>query len=221
MTEMTVKPRRGCCYYGCVSSLILGILLVVGGYLGLRWFVNQQILKYTDTQPIELPPVQIDPAEAEVVRQRVEAFFKALKEGRPAEPLVLDGRQLNLLLAASKDLAPLRDHVRLDIQEDHLQGAVSIPLEKLPHPLLKKYKGRYFNGSIQLRLSLTNGVLVATPESITLKGKSLPKAVMEAARQQNLARDVYASPEGQQLIHSLESLTVQDGRLIIVPRRRP
>lgn len=219
--EEQVKPRRGCCFYGCVTSLILGLLVVVGGYLGVRWFVNQQIVKYTDTQPMELPQVQIDEAEATAVRQRVDAFAKALEEGRPAEPLVLDGRQLNLLLAASKEWAPLRDHVYLDIEGDRIQGAVSLPLENIPHPWLQKHKGRYLNGSIELRVSLTNGVLVATIESLSVKGRKVPDAVLAELRKQNLARDFYASQEGVQLVQKLEAIRVEDGRLTIVPRQRP
>ncbi|RME92085.1 MAG: hypothetical protein D6766_10710 [Verrucomicrobia bacterium] len=64
-------------------------------------------------------------------------------------------------------------------------------------------------------------MLVATIESLSVKGRKVPDAVLAELRKQNLARDFYASQEGVQLVQKLEAIRVEDGRLTIVPRQRP
>ena len=218
MTTPEKKSGPGCFFYGCLTSILLVILVAVGGYFGVKWWINQQVLRFTDTHPMELPKVEYTPAEAQTVRQQVEAFAKAVKAGQPAPALTLDERELNLLIAAEPDLAPLRDHVYLSIRSNQIQGAISLPLEKIPVSFLRKYKGRYLNGTAGLSVSLTNGFFSVTLQSLEVKGKAAPEEAMAQLRQQNLAKDFYKNQEGMRTIQKLRSITVDDGRLIIKAR---
>jgi hypothetical protein len=218
---MTTAPRksgRGCFFYGCLTSIILVILVVVGGYLGVRWWFNKQVIALTDDRPMALPEVQFTREEADAVRERVDTFSKAVEADEPAEPLVLTGQELNMLIATVPDLELIRDRVHFDIQEDRVKGAISIPVETIPFKWLQKHKGRYLNGAAELNASLSNGVFQVTLQSLEVKGKPLPEQVMTGLRQQNLARDFYKSEEGIQLLQKLDSITVSDDRITIAPR---
>lgn len=221
LSIMTTAPRKsgpGCFFYGCLTSIILLILVTVGGYIGVRWWFNQQVEKLTDARPMALPTVEYTQAEADDIRARVDAFSKAVEDNQPSEPLVLTGRELNLLIATVPDLVKIRDKVHLDIEGDRLKGAISLPVETIPFKWLQKHKGRYLNGAAELGASLSNGVFRVTLESLTVKGKPLPEQVMSGLRQQNLARDFYKSEEGLKMLEKLEGLTVAEDRLTIRAR---
>jgi hypothetical protein len=218
MTTPEKKSGPGCFFYGCLTSILLVILVAVGGYLGVKWWVNHQLIPLTDPQPMELPQVEFTPEEARAARLQVDAFAKAIEAGKPAPPLVLDERALNLLIASVPELEPIRNHIYLSIRSNRIQGAISLPLEKIPVPFLQKFKGRYLNGAAGLNVSLTNGFFSVTLQSLELKGKSVPEQAMAQLRQQNLAKDFYKNQEGMQTLQKLRSITVEDGRLVIKPR---
>lgn len=221
---MTTAPRksgRGCFFYGCLTSIILVILVAVGGYFGVRWWFNKQVIALTDTRPMALPEVEFTQAEAEAVRERVDTFSKAVEANEPSEPLVLTGKELNMLIATVPDLAAIRERVHFDIEGDRVKGGISLPVETIPFKWLQKHKGRYLNGAAELNASLSNGVFWVTLQSLEVKGKPLPDQVMAGLRQQNLARDFYKSEEGIKVLEKLQSITVADDRLTIQPRNSP
>ena len=67
MTDQTPKPRRGCFFYGCLSSVVLLLILLGGLLIGLH-YVKQLVNRYTDTKPMELPTVQMSQAEIDKVK---------------------------------------------------------------------------------------------------------------------------------------------------------
>ena len=218
MSASAQKSGRGCFFYGCLTSLIFLILFAVGGYFGVRWYFNQQVLRLTEAQPMALPKTSFTPDEAKAVRERVDAFSKAVEAGEPVEPLTLDGRELNLLLASVPELKPIRDHVHLSIRSNMIQGAISLPVEIIPFSWLQKFKGRYLNGAAGLRASLTNGFFNVTLQSLELKQQPVPPQVLAPLQQQNLAKEFYKNPEGMAELQKLESIAVVDDRLVIRAR---
>ncbi|MCB1127810.1 MAG: hypothetical protein KDM81_15055, partial [Verrucomicrobiae bacterium] len=150
--------------------------------------------------------------------QRVDRFDKAVEANEPSEPLVLTGKELNMLIATVPDLATIRDKIHFDIEGDRVKGAISLPVETIPFKWLQKHKGRYLNGAAELNASLSNGVFQVTLQSLEVKGKPLPEQVMTGLRQQNLARDFYKNEEGMKVLRKLASITVADDRITIEPR---
>ncbi len=209
--------QRGCFFYGCLFAVILTLLAVVGGgiatYMGYRYLVKTA-LPYTDTVPTPLPKVEMPPERAKELHARVDAFRAALDSGKATEPLVLDSDDLNVLIADNEDL---RDKVHVDVEGDKVKGQVSFPLEGLGLPA---FKGRYLNGKATLKVSLEDGFLRVTLDALEVKGKPVPATFIDQLRAKNLAEEASRNPENAEAIQKLESIQVEDGKVIIKSRAR-
>ena len=82
------------------------------------------------------------------------------------------------------------------------------------------FKGRYLNGEADLKASLQDGVLIVTLDSIEVNGQSPPEQMMTTLRQQNLAKDAYKDPKAAELFRKLESLEIDDGKIILKVRAK-
>lgn len=212
------KPGRrgpGCFLWGC----IIAVVLVVGGMaavLGGGYYMYAQMRdKYTDTQPMALPEIPLSQEERQSVKERFDRFREAVDAGEPAEPLILDEDEVNTLIAESDSEDTMKDSVRVQIEDDTVKGQISVPLDDVPLPGLK---GRYFNGSAELRGSLKDGRLEVYIENASVKGEPVPENVMAEMRKENLTAEIMNDPEARKTLEKLESLEVRDGRVVIVPK---
>ena len=212
-------PRQhGCFFWGCIISIILTLLLVIAvgvGFYFFYQFVGKMVDQYTATAPTELPRVEMPEEERKTVAERVKAFREALKEGTPAEPLVLTSEEIN---AAIEQDADLKGKVYVTIEKDKLKGQVSIPLTDFPSFGLTR--GRYLNGQAEFNVWVKDGVLFVTISSLEINGKPAPDEFFNSFRGQNLAKDAHTNPKYGQAIRNLENVEIKDGKLIITPRRR-
>jgi hypothetical protein len=210
-------PRqRGCFFYGCIIAIVLSLLLMMA--IGVIFFVLYRWLgtvveEYTATSPREMPRVEMPAEQRATLKERVEAFRSAIKEGRPTEPLVLSSDELNALIQDNHDL---NGKVFVAIDGDRLKGKVSIPLSEVPAFGLTR--GRYLNGEANLKVSLQDGILLVTLESIEVNGKDLPAELMNGLRNQNLAKDAYKDQRTAEEIRRYQSIEIKDGKLIIKAR---
>ena len=212
------RPRqRGCFFYGCVIASVLAVLLIIAlavlAFVGMRLF-SGVVEEWTSPTPAELPKVQISEEERKSVRERVDAFRKALDEGTATDPLVLTSDDLNALIEENPDL---RGRLFARVEGDKLKAQISFPLEMLKIGMLK---GRYLNGEAELKASLSEGILVVTLESLEVNGKRPPEKFLAELRKQNLAKDAYENPENAEMIRRFESLEIKDGKIILKPRIR-
>jgi hypothetical protein len=212
-------PRqRGCFFYGCIIAGILALLLLIA--LGVGFFFVYRLFEglveqYTATAPRELPKVEMSVEQRRTLRERVDAFRADIKEGRTTAPLVLSSEDLNALIEENPDL---KGRVYVTIDQDKLKGQVSIPLDRFPSFGLTR--GRYLNGEGEFKVSLEDGVLIVTLESLLVNGKTLPPELMDSLRNQNLARDAYKDEKNAEEIRKFESITIKDGKLVIKARAR-
>jgi hypothetical protein len=216
----SIEPRsrgRGCFFYGCVFAGALSLLAIVAlgvtAFLGYR-LVNKLVMEWTATAPVELPKVQISEDERRSVRERVEAFHKAVNAGTATEPLVLSGDDLNALI---EENPTFKDTIYTRIEGDKLKAQVSIPLDRFKIGMVR---GRYLNGEAELKASLSNGVLVVNLDTLEVNGKRPPESFLRSLRQQNLAKDAYNNPENAEMLSRFESMAIKDGKIILTPRRR-
>ena len=210
------RPRqRGCFFYGCVIASVLAVLLIIAlavlAFVGMRFF-SGLVEEWTSPAPAELPRVQVSDEERKSVRERVDAFRKALEEGTAADPLVLTSDNLNALIEENPDF---RGTVFARVEGDKLKAQISIPLDKLKIGMLK---GRYLNGEAELKASLRDGILVVTLETLEVNGKRPPEKFLAELRKQNLAKDAYDNPKNAEMIRRFESLEIKDGTIILKPR---
>jgi hypothetical protein len=212
------QPRqRGCFFYGCVIASVLFVLVLIalaaGAFFLYRVF-NNAVEQWTSTAPMELPKVQVSEEDRRSVRERVDAFRKAVDAGTAIEPLVLTSDDLNALVEENPDF---RGTIFTKIEGDKLKAQVSMPLDRLGIGMLR---GRYLNGEAELKASLSNGILIVTMDSLEVNGKKPPENFMQSLRNQNLAKNAYDNPKNAELLSRFESLQIKDGKIILKPRSR-
>jgi hypothetical protein len=212
-----LPKQRGCFFYGCLIASVLAVLMVilvaVLTFFAYR-FATQMIEEYTSTTPRDLPKVEMPAEQRQTLKERVEAFRKAVEAGTPTEPLVLTSEDLNALIEENAELKGL---IYVKVEQDQVKGQVSIPLDKLGLPMVR---GRYLNGEADLKASLSNGVLIVTLDSIEVNGKKVPDEVMKGIRQQNLAKDAYKDEKTSEMIRKVESLEIKDGKIVLKVRAK-
>lgn len=211
--------RHGCFFYGCITSLIVGGVLLVGLVLlvlNAPKLLNRVARTYTDLAPAQLQRVEVPPAELQSLEQRVARFGQALQD-QVAEELVLTDREVNALIAQSPSFKDLRDKLFVTIKGDTIQGQISLPLDNWG-PL--QLKGRYLNAEVSFRVSLENGQLGVFLNELRVKGQRLPGPVAAAFQNENLAEQFQRDPETAAQIARFESIRVQDGKLILRSKGR-
>mgnify|MGYP000428947686 CR=1 FL=1 len=60
------KKPRGCFFYGCITALVLGIVLGVGAFFAIRYALDklvEVVEPYTESAPMALPQSTMPPAE--------------------------------------------------------------------------------------------------------------------------------------------------------------
>jgi hypothetical protein len=211
-------PRqRGCFFYGCIIASVLALLMVIlvaiGIYIGYQ-FLNRVVDQYTSTTPRDLPTVEMPPEKRQALKDRVDAFKKAVEAGTPTEPLELTSDDLNALIEEKPDL---KGKVYVKIDGEKIKGQISIPLEKLRLPM---FKGRYLNGEADFKASLSDGVLIVTLDSVEVNGQRPPDQIMNDIRKQNMAEDFYKDAENAEMLRKVESLEVKDGKVILKVRAK-
>lgn len=211
--SVTPPKRRGCLFYGCLTCIVLALLTLVLAVVAVR-VVKNKINGYTDSQPMQMPKVEMSDTEFQSLQQRVSTFGDALGQGKPIEPLMLTERDINALLARSANTKALADKVYVSMNGNEVKGQVSIPLSGLGW----LGKGRYLNGEATFKVSLENGVLLVTAQEIKVKGTPLPESFMSQLRRENLAKDAYKNPENAETIRKLDSIEVEDSKAIIKAR---
>jgi len=213
--DRSERRGPGCFLWGC----IIAVVLVVGGMTALvggGYFMYAQVRdKYTDTQPMALPEIPLSAEERQSVQQRFDRFRESVDAGTATEPLVLNEDEINTLIAENDSQDPMKDAVRVQLEDDTVKGRISLPLDDIPLPGLK---GRYLNGVAELRGSLKDGKLEVFIENASVKGEPLPESMMAEMRRENLTAEIMNDPEARKTLEKLESMEVRDGQLIIVPK---
>jgi hypothetical protein len=216
------KPR-GCFFYGCITVLVIMVIAGISGFLAVRFLLNKVSVfaeQYTETSPGKLPAVQMSAPDYEQLDKRVNAFASAVKEQQSVPPLILSGDEINALIANNAGWKEMKGKLYVTIDDDQIKGRVSIPLDDLvPRlPGLSRLRGRYLNGSAAFKVSLTNGLLVVTLQSLEAKGQTPPTNVMAQFQGINLAQNSQSDPKTAEAIARLEAIAIKDGKVTLTTR---
>lgn len=198
----------------CLSVFLF---LAIGGFLaykGVKRLLSGVMEKYTDTVPMALPKVDTTEEEAALVLDRFDSFIDGINKNETPPELVMSAREINILLNYHPNWKGLGQNVYVDMENDSVFGQASIPLDGF-NPLLR---GRFLNGAVSFRVDMVAGRLLLFIDSVAVAGKPLPEEIMGAIRGQNLAEDVNTDPESAAVLQKLTSISVKDGRLIILPK---
>lgn len=209
------RQGRGCWFYGCITLIVLAILVAVligvGGFLAYRGY-SKLVMDWTDTTPRPMPEVTMPAEERKALEARVENFQESVKADKPTEPLVLDSDDINALI---DDEPQLKGTMHVDIQGDKIKAEVSIPLEKTGLPLTK---GRYVNGSGTILVELEDDFLVVRLDDLEVRGKKMPDEMRSQLRAKNLADDFMNNPKNREMVARYKRIEVKDGKLYVYPK---
>ncbi len=211
-------PGRGCFFYGCIIASVLAVLMMIFVgiliFVGYRW-LGRMVEEYTANAPEQLPVLEMPAEQRQAVKDRWEAFRKAVEAGTASEPLVLSSDDLNALIEQNPEF---KGKIFVKVEGDEIKGQVSIPLDAVPGPM---FKGRYLNGKADLKASLFDGELIVHLDAIEVKGKPVPPDLMTELRKQNIAKDAAKDKDVAAMLRKLESLEIKDGKIILKVRVRP
>lgn len=198
-----------------VSMVLLGIFLAgYLGYQGIRGLLVDLREKYTDTTPLELPGVTLSDEASAPVIDRVDQFASCMRSNSPADALILTADDINILInnhPAWKDVA---GKLYVEIDQDKLLGTISAPLDPVSHFL----SGRYFNGNAVFRVSLENDQLQVYIDTVEIGGEKLAGKLMKSIQGKNLAEDADLDADSRDFFRKLDSIKIQDDKLIIIPK---
>lgn len=203
----------GCLLGGCLSVFLLIVIGISASFYAGYRFYRSHLETYTSTQPVEIGSVEYSDEEVAAVKQRIEDFKAALEKGEAPAQLVLTADEINAMISSEKEL---NGKLFVKIKNGQIAADASFPVpEVIPFG-----KGRYFNGSLSLKASLENGVLIVQVESAEVNGKPVPEQYMSEMRKQNLAKEAYKDSKSAEFLRKFKSLTIEDDKIILVPAEK-
>ncbi len=188
--------------------------MLVAGLLGL-YQLRRMLDRYTETQPMPLPAVEVAPEKLQQIQRRVEAFRDDLRAGRYPPPLALTSEEINALISHDPELQSLSGKVFVVLEGDRLLAQISLPLQELGLP---RFKGRYLNGKGDFSLALNKGTLDIHALDLTVKGQPVPPTYMNAIRKHNLADTANENARASVGLNLLQSIEIRDSKVILVPK---
>jgi hypothetical protein len=209
------KQPKGCLFYGCLGLCVLalaGLVMLYFGYQFVRSSTNKIIAQYTDTNAVDLGHVELPPEDLKALQQRISQFSQALESKTNAQELTLSAEEINGLIAAEGQGQTFRDRLFVHIQNNRLQGDVSIPLQDFG-PL--KLKGRFLNGAATFKVNMVNGNLDVRLDELRVNDQPLPSLLQAEFQNKNLAEEMMNDPKLRSFLNQLESVKIKDGRIII------
>ncbi len=216
------KPRRGCFFYGCITGIVLLVIVIIAiiaGVYVVKNKINTFVVQYTDTQPMAMPALNMSPEEIARVKERFKDFQASLQSGKATAPLVLTSDEVNALISSSDAMKDLKGKFYVSLDGDKVKGDVSMPLDEFAKsPILRSAKGRYLNGTGTFNVSLHDGVLVVSPDAIAVKGNELPASIMQAIRNQNFASGVTNDANSMATLNKLQEIEIKDSKLTVIPK---
>jgi hypothetical protein len=202
------KPSR---LKGCLVAAGIGVaavLLVVGIVMGIAaWKFRSLRSEFTDPELKALPVAEVNSETAKRLNRTVEQFLRAVDGGR-SEQFTLTGTQLNQVIAVLPAAREARGRVHLAIEGDRLSLQAGFPLDQVPG-----FQGRYLNGEFTLDVRVENGQLQIFVREATVRGKPLPKVLVDRFRGENLADRLLRDPDARRLMGNVKSLRLADGKL--------
>ena len=217
-------PRQhGCFFYGCIIASILTLLLLIAVGVGFSSSTDGWGRWSMSTRPrhrASCPRSRCPRSSARPLKERVEAFRKAIKEGKPTEPLVLNSDEINALIERGRQAQGSQGEGLRHDREGQAQGSGQHPAERYPEfrpdprPVLER-RGRV-QGLAQGRRADRDHRI---PSRSTASAAS-DEFMATAAEARTWPRTPTRTRRRPRRSATLESVEIKDGKLIITPRDR-
>jgi len=178
-TSAEPPPKRGmgCFGKGCLTLIILAILLAVIGIGGTYWSLRHV---YLSDKPAPIPqttaPNETSDKSAEV-RERLDTMKKAART-HEATDVELTAADINALIAANRKS---RGTASVGINDTVLQAQFSIPLERLDVPFRNAFglSDRYLNATVTIVAPPGTNASSVQLSEVTLNGHGIPAGLLD------------------------------------------
>jgi len=191
---------------------VAGLACVYFGYRFVESKTSQLINQYTDTNAVVLGSVKLTQEQLDSLKQRLAQFSKAMEDQTNTQELALSADDINGLIAADKKTGAFRDRLFVRIEDNRLQGDVSIPLKDFG-PI--KLDGRFLNGAATFKVSTVDGKLDVRLDEMRVNHKPLPAIIQSELQNKNLVDELKNDPESRKFLDKLASVEIKDGQIII------
>lgn len=214
--QMPVRERTGGnngCLIGCIVAALLLFAVMGVVAFGVYYVGSSMVENFTSPAPLDLPPPDLTPEQQTDVDARLSAFATALNGQGDARNLELTSEEINYLVSQYTE-RDLPGSLRVEIVDDLIQGQVSIALAQFG------LGDRYFNGTATIDVSLRHGDLYIFLKDLKAGDNPLPEMYTQQFSQQNMAHDILEQdPELREMVSKLESISVQNGRVVLVAKK--
>jgi hypothetical protein len=190
LIEPPPKRGTGCLGKGCLTLIVLAILLVVVGVGGTYWGLRHV---YLSDKPAPIPeasapsetsaatpgetsaPVQVQ--KSAEVRKRMDTMKKAARTHEETE-VELTAADINALIAANRKS---RGTASVAINDTVLQTQFSIPLERLDVPFQSAFGlgDRYLNATVSIVAPPGTNANSVQLSEVTLNGHGIPAGLLD------------------------------------------
>jgi hypothetical protein len=218
MTSQRSRSSPGFCLGGCLLLSFVSVL-IVGAILWGAYSTYQGVYQMTSPQPQTFEAIPAV-AEQNAARLKWDAFERALAQGAETE-FEFSADDLNAWFFSEGKNTDLIPHLRFRITGDWIVAEVSFPLQFMQElPGLPPLRNRYFNGEIAAKLAIEKDELKIKGLDILGNGHRLPwlftgqgyrNTVQKPLEQAMRAR----LPDGDAFLSRLESIHVENGRIIV------
>jgi hypothetical protein len=190
LIEPPPKRGSGCLAKGCLTVIVVAILLVVVGVGGTYWGLRHVYLSdkpapiSETTAPTETSAAT--PGETSVdtprkksaeVRERFDTMKKAAR-AREATEVELTAADINALIAANRKSSGTAS---VGINDTALQAQFSIPLERLDLPFRNAFglSDRYLNATVSIVAPPGTNANSVQLSEVTLNGHGIPAGLLD------------------------------------------
>lgn len=199
---------------GCLSAIILLAVIAAATYYFIRQASDDLVETYTSPAPLDFARAETNREAAQSAVERFRGFIHALEQGEETGSFSLSADDINALLAYEDWFHRLRGMARVNIREDQLRAEISVPLGMFND----RFEGRYLNGTGELAVEMKDDRLEVTIDRLEVGGRNIPEEFMNEIRKNNLVEALYEEPSLERFLHLVESVKIEDGRLVIRPR---
>jgi hypothetical protein len=213
-TPQKKSSGRSCLVYGCLSLIVVFVVALLVVFFGIRHYVNSMVQNFTEAAPRHFEAATLPEAESQALEERLQEFDRELQGTNQAAQIALDSRELNALIVTNPKLAALKDRVRVQLEGDHVQCLISVPLDSLSHTLfLGGLKGRYLNATARVGATVDKGRLDLKLVGATVKSVELPSEMLAELEKKLPWEEIQNSPEVKKLIDQIDWLKVAEGKV--------
>lgn len=191
------REKRGCRFYGCMSLIVLFLIVITATGFGLWWLKEHGGTIVTETE--------YSPELAQQARAKLDAFGKQIADTKDPVTLTLSEDEINALIAHDPEFNQSGARAEVRFEENSATGRISIPFHTV-----------YVNGMAVLDVFTRDGRLYVHLKALEMKGFRAPEFIMKELRKINLAESSKNSGQTRGIDKvDIKSITLTRGQIVV------